>query len=86
MTPWALMAAMSEVIGVEGGIAQHPLSRQAVDQSFGLGDVVALACSQDKAHRQAEPAHRQVDFAGQAAARTADRLILSPPFAPAECW
>src|SRR5262245_59577761 len=76
----------AEVIGSKGGVAQHPLRRQAVDQCLSLGDVIALASREEVAHRQAETAHRQVNFAGQAAARAADGLILSPPFAPAPCW
>jgi hypothetical protein len=62
------------------------LRRQATDQGLGLSDVVALAWREDEAYRQAQPAHGEVDFAGQAAAAAADRLILSPPFAPAACW
>ena len=58
----------AEVVGVEGGIAQYPLRRQAIDQRLGLGDIVALAGREDQAHRQAEPADGEVDFAGQAAA------------------
>jgi hypothetical protein len=27
-----------------------------------------------------------MDLGGQAAARASDGLILSPPFAPLECW
>jgi hypothetical protein len=54
--------------GVESGIAQDPLGWQAVDQSFGLGDVVALAWREDEADRQAQPTHGKVDLAGQAAA------------------
>ena len=43
----------AEVVGVEGGIAQYPLRRQAIDQRLGLGDIVALAGREDQAHRQA---------------------------------
>ena len=76
----------AEVIGIKGGIAQHPFGRQAIDQRLGLGDIVALARREDEAYWQAEAAHGQMDFAGQAAARAANRLILNPPFAPAACW
>ena len=33
----------AEVVGVEGGIGQYPLRRQAIDQRLGLGDIVGLA-------------------------------------------
>ncbi len=77
---------VAEVIGVIGGVAHHPVGREAGDQAVGLSYVVALACGEEEADRQAEPAHGRVDLAGQAASGTADRLILSRPFAPAACW
>ena len=77
---------MAEVIGVIGSVGHHPSGREAGDQAAGLSYVVALAGGEKEAHRQAEPAHGGMDFAGQAAPRTADRLILNPPFAPAACW
>ena len=55
---------VAEVIGIKGGVPQYPFCRQALDERLGLGDVVALAGREDDAHRQAEAAYGQVDFAG----------------------
>ena len=43
----------AEMIGIEGGVAQDPFGRQAVDQGRGLGHVVTLAGGEQTAHRQA---------------------------------
>ena len=51
-----------------------PIAPTSHRSAPGLGDVVTLACREDEAHRQAQPADGEVDFAGQAAARAADRL------------
>jgi hypothetical protein len=45
-----------------------------------------LACGQDKANRIAQRVDACVDLRAQTAARTPDRLIFAPPFAPAACW
>jgi hypothetical protein len=45
-----------------------------------------LACGQDKANRIAQRVDACADLCAQAAARTPDRLIFAPPFAPAACW
>src|SRR5438876_5505334 len=74
------------MIGVVGGVREDMLGGQSFDQGMSLRDVVALAACKDEAYRQAQAADHQVNLAGQAAARAADRLILRPPFAPAACW
>src|SRR5512134_99124 len=77
---------VAEMIGIIGGVGEDMLSGQSVDEGMGLGDVVALPTGEDETHRQAQTAHGHMDLAGQAAARAANGLILSPPFAPAACW
>src|SRR3712207_455540 len=48
--------------------------------------VVPLTRHKDKAHQIAKRVHQRHDLARQTATRAADRLILSPPFAPVPCW
>ena len=76
----------SEGIGVEGLVGDQDLGGQAADERFGLGDVVRLAGGETNAQRIAERIDGDVQLGAQAPARAPDGLILSPPFAPAECW
>jgi hypothetical protein len=46
---------------------------------------VALARQENKARQIAQRVDQSDDLGRQAAARTPDRLILSPPFAPVPC-
>jgi hypothetical protein len=46
---------------------------------------VALAWQKNEAGEIAERVDKRHDLGGQAAARLADGLILSPPFAPVPC-
>ena len=61
---------------------------QAVDagnESVKAGDVVPLAWQRHEADQIAERIDDHRDLGRQAAARFADGLILSPPFAPVPC-
>jgi hypothetical protein len=54
-------------------------------ESVKAGDVVPLAWQEHEADQIAERIYDDRDFRRQAAARFADGLILSPPFAPVPC-
>jgi len=56
---------------------------EAIDERHGLRRVARLAGGQSEASVAARAAHRQMDFGRQAAARTADGLICTPPFCAA---
>ena len=60
--------------------------RHAADEVLGLENVVHLAAGQDEADGIAKCIDTDTDLGAQAAARTPDRLIFAPPFAPAACW
>src|SRR6185503_19194651 len=77
---------VAEVVGIVSGIGKHVLGAQPIEQRMGLGDVVPLSAGEQEPHRQPQAAHHQMDLAGQAATRAADRLILRPPFAPGASW
>jgi hypothetical protein len=62
------------------------VERQTADQILGLANVVHLARGQDEAKWIAERVHARADLRAQAAARTPNRFIFAPPFAPAACW
>ena len=75
----------AQPMGVESFVADQS---QAVDirhERVKGGDVVTLARQQDKADKIAERVGDYRNLRGQAATRLADRLILSPPFAPVPC-
>ena len=77
--------AGAEAVRVVGGVGDQGLARQPGDQPLGLGDVAHLAAGKDEPQGIAQAIDGDVDFARQAAARAADGLSLSPPFAPAAC-
>lgn len=75
----------AKVVGVVGGVREDEVGLEAVKQPPRLRRVAGLAGRQQEPHRQSQSADSQMDFCAQAAARAADRLILSPPFAPEAC-
>lgn len=75
----------AEAIVVVALVGDQADQRQAIDQGESLRGLVDLSCGQQQAKRIAEGVDRDVDLGAQAAARAADRLIESPPFAPAAC-
>ena len=77
--------AGAKPIGVIAFVGQEMFEGNTADQVLGLEDVVHLAARQDEANRIAKPIHARADLGAQAAARTPDRLIFAPPFAPAAC-
>ena len=81
----ALHQVRPEGIGVEGLVGDQDFHGQPVEQRFGLRHFVALAGSEADAQRVAEAIDSDVQLGAQPAARPPDGLILSPPFAPAEC-
>ena len=54
-----------------------------VEQEFEVAAVARLAAGQMEGERQAIQVDLEVDFGREAAARTAESLIVLPPFAPA---
>ena len=74
---------LAEVIGIIGGI-RHDVADagHARDQPLRLRTVAPLAGRDGKADRQPERVHGGVNFGGQAALGSTDRVSLSPPFAP----
>ena len=66
------------------GVTYEGLERR--HEHIEAGDVVTLARQQHEAHQIAECIDERCNLCRQAAARLADGLILSPPFAPVPCW
>ena len=56
------------------------------DQGLDAHHVVALAGQEHEADQAAQGIHKGDDLGGQAAARSPDGLISSPPFAPLAFW
>ena len=72
-------------IVVESFVGDESLEIDARDQRFDTDAVVTLAGQQDKARQVAQRVDESDDLGCQPAARLADSLILSPPFAPVPC-
>jgi hypothetical protein len=66
-------------------IGDESLEIDARDQRFDTNAVVTLAGQQDKARQVAQRVDESDDLGCQPAARFADSLMLSPPFAPVPC-
>jgi hypothetical protein len=76
--------------GAQGVVVERLVSDQGVeidasDQWLDADAVVTLAWEQNEARQIAQRIDEGDDLGGQSAARPADGLILSPPFAPAPC-
>jgi hypothetical protein len=76
----------TQPIHIEGFVGEQGLKVDARDQRCDTDTVVTLARHQDEARKIAQRIDQRQDFGRQAAARSTDGLILSPPFAPVPCW
>src|SRR5580692_8674028 len=76
----------AQPIGVEGFVGKQRVEVDILDQGLDADTVMTLARHQDEAHQVTQRIDQRHDFGCQTAARPADGLILSPPFAPAPCW
>src|ERR1700726_49523 len=69
-------------VTVERLVGDQRVEGQSVDERRHAHRVEALSRQKHEAHEIAERISKRQDFGGHAALRTADRLALSPPFAP----
>jgi hypothetical protein len=76
---------LAQPVSIERLVADDGKACDAVHESIEACDVVTLARQQQEAHRIAECIDEGCNLRRQAAARFADRLIASPPFAPVPC-
>jgi len=80
-----LVEYCAQGVVVESFVGDESLEIDARDQRFDTDAVVTLAGQQDKARQVAQRVDESDDLGCQPAARLADSLILSPPFAPVPC-
>ena len=76
--------------GAQGVVVERLVGDEGVEIDAGYEridakTVVTMAGQQDEARQIAQRVDESDNLGGQPAARPADRLILSPPFAPAPC-
>ena len=81
-----LVQVQAKGIVVESFVGQQSVEIETLQDRLGTDAVMALAGQQGKANQISQSIHQGQDLGGQAASRTADGLILSPPFAPVPCW
>jgi len=72
-------------VGVEGLVGDQGIDGDAVKERVDADAVVTLAGQQREFGEVAERVDQGQNLGGQAAARLADRLSGSPPFAPVPC-
>jgi hypothetical protein len=75
----------AQPVRVESLVTDQGQAIDAGHESVEAVDVVALAWQKHEAHQIAERIDKHRNLGGRAAARFADGLILSPPFAPVPC-
>src|SRR5512134_2092428 len=81
----SLVQLSPEPVAVKGLIANQRVEGDATKQRRHTDTVVPLARQQNEAHEIAERIDQRHDLGRQTAARLADGLIFSPPFAPVPC-
>ena len=77
--------SFAQPAGIKSLVADQGQAIDAGHESVEAGDVVPLARQEYEADQIAERIDDHGDLRRQAAARFADGLILSPPFAPVPC-
>ena len=77
--------SLAQPTGVESLVADQGQAVDAGHESCEAGDVMPLTGQKHEADQIAERIDDHRDLRRQAAARFADGLILSPPFAPVPC-
>src|ERR1700757_2514485 len=81
----AVVQAGAQLIVVEGFVGDKRLQVDILDQRLGTDAVMALTRQEYKASKIAERIDQRHNLGRQPAARVADGLIVSPPFAPVPC-
>src|SRR5712691_2968407 len=76
---------LAQPVRIECLVADKGQAGDAGHTNVKTCDVVMLAWQEHKADQIAERINERRNLRGQAAARLADGLILSPPFAPVPC-
>ena len=82
MTILAPRSLIDDGVAVEGLVGDQSAEGEAVDERRHAHRIVTVAGQENEAHEIAERIGERQDFGGYAALRAADRLALSPPFAP----
>ena len=77
--------SLAQPAGVKSLVADQRQAMDAGHESLETDDVMPLAGQEHKADQIAERIDDHRDLYRQTAPRSADGLILSPPFAPAAC-
>ena len=77
--------SFAQPAGIKSLVTDQGQAMDAGHESVKAGDVVPLARQEHEADQIAERIYDDRDLRRQAAARFADGLILSPPFAPVPC-
>jgi hypothetical protein len=81
----AALQLFAQPTGVKRLVANQGEAIDAGQESVERGDVMPLTRQQHEADQIAESVNEDRSLGGQTAARPANGLILSPPFAPVPC-
>jgi len=78
----SLVQLVDDPVGVERCVGDQAFELDVLDQGLDTDRIVAISWQQDEADQVAECISQSQDFGGPAALGAANRLALSPPFAP----
>ena len=78
--------AGDEGVGVKGLVGDESAGIDGFDERFGASQIVILARAEDHLDRIAKGVDEHMNFGGQSAAGSADRLRTVFFWAPALCW
>src|SRR6476469_788650 len=82
----AIVQLGAQPVDIEGLVGQERQDLDILDERLDADAVMTLTGQENEAGQIAERVDQGHDLARQAAARSADGLISSPPFAPVPCW
>lgn len=81
----AIVQLGADPVDVERLVGDERVEGEAADQWLDSDAVAPLTRKQDETGEVAQCVDQDNDLGGQAAPRSADRLMLNPPFAPVPC-
>lgn len=77
---------LADMIGVVGCIGDNNIGGRTLEKGGGLWGITFLAGGENETDWAAQSPNSEMNLGAQAATGASDCLILSPPFAPLECW
>jgi len=82
----SFIECLAQPVRIKGLVGQQGIENNAFDKRLHAHDVIALARLQNKPDQIAQGIDKRDNFCCQAAFRSSDGLMQSPPLAPVAFW